>query len=217
MKKSTSSYDNVTIALHWCIGVGIMAIGALEILRHALPKGDLIREGLKPLHQPGGTILFALILIRIVWRLMLATPPDTAARISASTLVAKLTHIVLYVMMVSLPLLGMLSVFARGKPIDFGLFQIAMSLGGIGPYSGLLKSAHETLGYAILALAFVHALAALGHHYIVEDDVLLRMRFTRGRSSGAMPIWRTARLAVSNMLPAQHVSAARCGSGEYGV
>ena len=150
-------------------------------MRHEFPKGTLIREGLKPLHQPAGTVLFALIMVRIMWRATFGTTIDTAKR-NFSTYAAKLTHLALYAMMVGLPLLGMLSVFARGKPIDFGLFQLVMPLGDlIGPYAGLLKSAHEALGYGILLLAFVHAAAALGHHYVLKDDVLLRMRFTRSR------------------------------------
>lgn len=179
MQKRASKYDNVTVLLHWAIGIGIIAIGILEITRHEFPKGTLIREGLKPLHQSAGTVLFALILVRIMWRTTFGTTVAAAKRMDFSAYAAKLTHLALYVMMVTLPLLGMLSVFARGKSIDFGLFQIVMPLGNvIGAYSGLLKSAHETLGYGILLLAFVHAAAALGHHYLLKDDVLKRMRFT---------------------------------------
>jgi cytochrome b561 len=182
MQKRASTYDKVTVLLHWTIGIGILAIGMIEIMRHEFPKGTLIREGLKPLHQPAGTILFALIMVRIMWRATFGTTIDTAKRMTASATAAKLTHLALYAMMVALPLLGMLSMFARGKPIDFGLFQLVMPLGDlIGSYAGLLKSTHEAFGYGILLLAFVHAAAALGHHYVLKDDVLLRMRFPRSR------------------------------------
>ena len=181
MQKRASTYDKVTVLLHWTIGIGILAIGIIEIMRHEFPKGTLIREGLKPLHQPAGTVLFALIMVRIMWRATFGTTIATEKR-NFSGYAAKLTHLALYAMMVGLPLLGMLSVFARGKPIDFGVFQLVMPLGDlIGPYAGLMKSAHEALGYGILLLAFVHAAAALGHHYVLKDDVLLRMRFTRTR------------------------------------
>lgn len=185
MQKRASSYDKITVLLHWTIGLGILAIGIIEILRHEFPKGTFIREGLKPLHQPAGTVLFALILVRIMWRATLGTTVDAAKRMTASATAARLTHLTLYAMMVALPLLGMLSVFARGKPIDFGLFQLVMPLGSlIGPYAGLLKSAHESLGYGLLLLTFVHAAAALGHHYVLKDGVLLRMRFARSRRAG---------------------------------
>ena len=182
MQKRAFTYDKITILLHWTIGLGILAIGIIEIMRHEFPKGTLIREGLKALHQPAGTVLFALIMVRIMWRATLGSTIDAAKRMDFSAYAAKLTHLALYAMMVGLPLLGMLSVFARGKPIDFGLFQLVMPLGDlIGPYSRSMKSAHEALAYGILLLAFVHAAAALGHHYVLKDDVLSRMRFTRTR------------------------------------
>lgn len=182
MQKRASTYDNVTVLLHWTIGLGILAIGLIEIMRHEFPKGTFLREGPKSLHQPAGTVLFALIMVRIMWRATLGRTLDAAKRMDFSAYAAKLTHLALYAMMVGLPLLGMLSVFARGKPIDFGLFQLVMPLGDlIGPYASLLKSTHETLGYGILLLAFVHAAAALGHRYVLKDDVLSRMRFSRPR------------------------------------
>ena len=185
MQKRASGYDNVTVLLHWTIGIGIVAIGALEMLRHEVPKGTFLRGGLKALHQPAGAVLFALIMVRIAWRATFGTTIDAAKRMTVSAYAGKLTHLALYAMMVGLPLLGMLSVFARGKPIDFGLFQLVMPLGDlIGPYARAMKSAHEALAYGILLLAFVHAVAALGHHYVLKDDVLARMRFSRARRVG---------------------------------
>lgn len=182
MQKRASTYDTVTVLLHWTIGIGILAIGALELMRHEVPKGTFLRGGLKALHQPAGTVLFALIMVRILWRATFGSTIDAAKRMTASAYAGKLTHLALYAMMVGLPLLGMLAVFARGKPIDFGLFQLVMPLGDlIGPYARSMKSAHEALAYGILLLAFVHAAAALGHHYVLRDDVLSRMRFTRSR------------------------------------
>ena len=181
MQKRASTYDKVTVLLHWTIGIGIIAIGLLEMLRHEVPKGTFLRGGLKALHQPAGTVLFALIMVRIMWRATFGTTIDTVKR-NFSTYAAKLTHLALYAMMVGLPLLGILSVFGRGKPIDFGLFQLVMPLGDlIGPYARSMKSAHEALAYGILLLAFVHAVAALGHHYVLKDNLLLRMRFARSR------------------------------------
>jgi cytochrome b561 len=34
---------------------------------------------------------------------------------------------------------------------------------------------HEYIGWAIVILAFAHALAALYHHYVLKDRVLRRM------------------------------------------
>jgi cytochrome b561 len=38
-----------------------------------------------------------------------------------------------------------------------------------------LRELHENLGWAIIAVALLHALAALYHHYVLKDRVLERM------------------------------------------
>jgi len=42
-----------------------------------------------------------------------------------------------------------------------------------------IKELHEFLGQAVLAVAFLHAAAALWHHYVRKDDILVRMLPTR--------------------------------------
>ena len=76
-----------------------------------------------------------------------------------------------------MPLLGFAATFARGRPVDFGLFQIAspLSVSVSRDVARALKEAHGYLAEAILVIAFIHALAALWHHYVRKDDVLTRM------------------------------------------
>ena len=171
-------YDSVAILLHWLIGVSILAVGLVELFRRDIfAKGDPIRDALGAIHQPAGTVIFALILLRIVWRLTHPAPALPGTMRGWEMTVAKLTHLCLYAAMIAVPILGIATTFARGKPIDFGLFQIA------GPAFAVLskegartaKDIHEWLGQAILALAFFHAAAGLWHHSGRRDDVLTRM------------------------------------------
>jgi cytochrome b561 len=135
-----------------------------------------MREALKALHDPAGTVVFALILVRLVWRSS-HTPPETPSGPVWERYAAKVSHVVLYVMMIAVPLAGIAATFARGKPIDFGLFQLSLPFDATAKQSiaGALKEVHGSLGQAILVLAFLHAAAALWHHYVREDDVLMRM------------------------------------------
>lgn len=48
---------------------------------------------------------------------------------------------------------------------------------------GIFKEIHEVLGNVLLALAVLHVLAALKHHFIDHDEVLRRM-LPRARGSG---------------------------------
>lgn len=182
MPATNNRYSTVSIALHWIVGIGIIVIAAAEMLRGELPKGHAVREGLKFLHNPAGTVIFALVLVRIVWRLLSTAPGMPADMRPWEKFAANLTHLALYAVMIAIPLLGIVFTLARGRPIDFGVFQIAYPLTHIIDATTMkgMKSAHEWLGQAVLGLAFIHAAAALWHHYVRRDDVLTRMLPKRG-------------------------------------
>ena len=187
MSCTSKRFDRVSIFLHWSIGLGIIIVAAAEMLRGELPKGNAVREGLKFLHNPAGTVIFALVLVRVAWRLTHPAPgmpPDTPRWERCA---AKLSHLALYVAMIAIPLLGIVFTLARGRPIDFGWFQIAYPLNHVIGTATMkfLKGLHEWLGQAILGLAFIHAAAALWHHYVRRDDVLTRMLPRRNPASDA--------------------------------
>lgn len=177
MQTSPSRYDRISISLHWTIGLGIIAIAAVELLRGELfAKGSVPREALKALHEPAGIIIFGLIMLRLFWRATHDAPALQGMR-DWEQLTAKLTHWSLYLLMVAICLSGIATTFARGRPIDFGLFQIALpwDVAISRNVARSLKNIHGWLGEAILVIAFFHALAALWHHYVRKDDVLNRM------------------------------------------
>ncbi len=183
MSKTTGKYDNVTVALHWVIGIGILSLAGLELFRQEFPKGHFIREGLKAMHQPAGTALFVLIMFRLAWRMTMAKAPAMPSAKGLSHLAATLVHVALYGLMIGLPLLGLLYVFGSNKVVDFGPFVLALPLkDSLGGLAKSFRHWHETLGIAILVLGLVHAAAALMHHYVLKDGLLSRMRF--GRSGG---------------------------------
>lgn len=179
LHQERQTYDRITMVLHWSIAIGIVLLAGIELVRHELPKGSFFREGLKPIHQPAGTVLFGLILLRIMWRAFFARVPAEAGGALAQVL-GRLMHLVLHGLMIAIPLLGMLSVFAAGKSINLGLVQLVVPLQEpLGFAAKLLREWHEVLGIAILFVAGLHALAALFHHYVLRDDTLVRM--TGGR------------------------------------
>lgn len=173
---SVQRYDRVSVALHWTIAIGIFVLGGVELFRHEFPKGHFIREGLKAIHQPAGTVLFLLILVRLAWTATFQRKPIDAGHGKLQTGMAKLVHLGLYVLMISVPLAGLVSVFAGGKSVDFGLFQLVAPLNAsIAGYTRSLREVHEFLALSILALGLMHAAAALVHHYALGDNVLWSM------------------------------------------
>jgi cytochrome b561 len=177
-------YDLGTIAFHWVVGIGIILLAGTELIRHELPKGSFFRESLKAIHQPAGTALLALILLRVAYRLTVART-ISFAEAGRAGFMARMVHRLLYAMMLAVPLLGLAYVLGSGRSVDFGWFRLAppagLSLGGVAKAA---KELHEALGTGILLLAGLHAAAALFHHYVLRDDVLERMRPVVGLKSG---------------------------------
>ena len=76
----------------------------------------------------------------------------------------------------AVPLVGMAVQFARGNPLPvFGLFDIASPWSADRAFARNLKGIHELLAHGLLALAALHAAAALVHHWVFKDRALTRM------------------------------------------
>jgi cytochrome b561 len=76
-----------------------------------------------------------------------------------------------------LPLSGWLLVSAEGDPVTFfNWFAIpALPVPGGEASEDLIEEVHEILGNVLLALAGLHVLAGLKHHFMDRDNVLRRM------------------------------------------
>jgi cytochrome b561 len=90
---------------------------------------------------------------------------------------------VLYLLLVAQATTGFLFRWSQGHPVSFfGLFVIPSPF---GPFDRgerqQIHGIHEKIGWAIVIIAFAHALAALYHHYSLKDRVLMRMLPGDGR------------------------------------
>jgi cytochrome b561 len=131
---------------------------------------------MQSLHISLGVLLTAVVIARIVWRLM--PGHDRGSIVSGWVkLASKSVHYLLYLLLVIQASLGFAWRWAQGHEVGFfGLFGIP------GPYGALdrgtrhiLAQSHQYLAWAIVIIAFGHALAALYHHYSLKDRVLGRM------------------------------------------
>lgn len=147
--------------------------------------GRLMRQGVDPAtrsdivwHESLGIFILVLTVLRLLW---LAVRP-AAPRIPMAgwmELTARLTHVVLWVLLLALPATALLALGSESHPLTL--------LGGVRidrmPFiaeSGIAKLAdwgdvHQFLGDAIMWLAGLHAVAAIFHHVVLKDGVLLTM------------------------------------------
>ncbi len=172
-------YDRRTIWLHWLTAGLVVAqwLGAQTI--DWFPSGPW-RVDARSLHITGGLVLLTIFALRVVWRATDGRRLAAADR-GALHVVAKATHWGLYALVALTIALGIMNVWVRGDSI-YNLFTIPSIAPGDKALRGMIEDWHGTAATLILALAGLHAGAALVHRYVWKDGVLGRMLIARSSS-----------------------------------
>jgi cytochrome b561 len=165
-------YDGVAIGLHWTIALLILAAFLLGLTVDEFPKSW--DSAVVNTHVLLGLAVLALSIARLAWRLGHKPPPALKSGPLAEKL-AKPVHGLLYLLMLTVPLIGIPTLLYRGRGIDFGLFAIDPVLPRTPQMFRPLTEIHELSAYALLLLAGGHVLAALYHHLVLRDRTLARM------------------------------------------
>ena len=173
-------YKPASIALHWLMLLLIIAVYAAINLRELYPRGTEMRDAMKQWHFMLGLGVLLLVIIRIALRIGQPAPPISPAPSAMQALFAKVVHLALYAFMIGMPIGGWLMLSASGKPIPFFGLSLPALVAPDKALAGFVHDAHELIGTFGYGLIGLHALAALFHHYILKDNVLLRMMPRRG-------------------------------------
>jgi cytochrome b561 len=196
MNQAATRYTKTAKILHWLIAIAIFGMFVLGWYMSDLPKEapkqmayDLFDWGIftwqlaeeaSPrtfyfnLHKSIGVTIFALILIRIFWRISHKPPALIATYKAWERKLANGAHHLLYLLMVALPLSGIIMAVASKYGIKwFGIEFI----GGLDnkPLREAFKEVHEIVGIVILLVIIVHIIGALKHKFIDKDETLDRM------------------------------------------
>ena len=174
-----TNYDPVAIFLHWATAALVIAQITLAQTWDWFAKPT--RELMENTHMSFGVLLTAAVLARIVWRFI---PGHQVSSLEAGWLriASKGTHYLLYSLLVAEAALGFIFRWGGGKPMAFFGLGIPPLIGEISrPLRHQLREFHEWIGWTIIAIAALHALAALYHHYVLKDRVLERMLPGTGR------------------------------------
>lgn len=168
-------FSPAMIWLHWIVLILIVATYASIDLSDLFAKGSASRDFVKKLHFTLGLSVFALVAIRLLVRVGSQTPAILPKPPRWQEVMSTLTHILLYVFMIGMPLLGWLALSALGKPIPFFGLELPALIGPDKAFGKQLEHLHEFIGECGYYLIGLHAVAALFHHYVMKDNTLVRM------------------------------------------
>ena len=89
---------------------------------------------------------------------------------------AESVHYLLYVLIFAVPVSGWLMSSSMGfQTVWLGVLPLPDLVGKNKELADVLHEVHEMLNYLMLGLVFAHVGAALKHHFIERDDILVRM------------------------------------------
>lgn len=175
ISSSPSRYSAVAQGFHWVIAGLIVTQFTLAWMADDLPLG-MHKLALLARHKSFGMTVLMLAVLRLLWRLFNRPPELPAGMSKAERILAKSTHVLFYILLFAMPLTGWLMSSAKNYSVSwFGRFTWPDLIGKNEQAFELLKTTHHTLSWLLLAIAILHILAALKHHFWNKDDVLRRM------------------------------------------
>jgi cytochrome b561 len=181
LTRTSTAFPPGLRGLHWLMAAVIVAAWALGVRSGAF-EGPA-RGAAIGLHIAVASSVLLLAPLRVLMRLAGGVPALPAAMGGAARLAAHGVHVGLYVLMLALPMSGWLAVNSAGRPVSLmGFIDLPTLMAKNQALHERVETLHVALAWILAALVVLHVLAALKHHFIDRDDVLVRMlsRTARG-------------------------------------
>lgn len=173
MKLAATHFSLPMRLVHWTMAVMILAmlfvgVGMVTSVseRHVWLVG---------IHKPLGVAVLLLALVRLALRRHYGAPPLPAALPRWQRWAAQASHVLLYLLMVLMPLIGWAMVSAAGDPVVVGAWQLPSIVPADPLWFALLRRSHTVLAYLLFLTVLAHLAAALFHGLVRRDGVLSGM------------------------------------------
>jgi len=163
-------FHPVVRALHWLMAALILAMLFIGVamVSTAGPAYTMLIG----LHRPIGIALLLLVLIRLAVRLKTGAPALPADLPPPMALAAKASHVLLYLAIIGMPLIGWGMVSAAGYPARlFGAVVLPPLLPHDIALYAVLRTAHTVIAMLFFALILAHLAAGLYHALVRRDGV----------------------------------------------
>lgn len=175
IRNTSLSWGAISKSLHWLIVLLIVMQWVIMQRAEALPMGS-DKVFVIGMHKSFGMTIFALAIIRLVWRCMNPVPTLEGKAKRWERVLARGSHVLLYTLIFTLPLSGWLMSSARGFPVSwFNQFTFPDLVAKNEALYRQFQDLHHLLFAVLVCVALLHVAGALKHHFIDKNDVLKRM------------------------------------------
>jgi cytochrome b561 len=129
------------------------------------------------LHKSTGIVVFALVLVRLAWRLRHPPAPLPASVPGWQVLAASTVHRLLYACMILMPVTGMLGASHTKSGLVFFGLRLPRWRPPDDDIAEWFFGLHGWIVWLLVALVALHTLAAVKHLLVDRDRVFQRMWF----------------------------------------
>jgi cytochrome b561 len=175
MQTMATRYSQVAQLIHWATAILVLVAfiygpGGSEQRVYLLAR-DFDRQ----LHESLGLCVFTLLILRLSWRLF-DHRPEAAPQARWMHIMSTAVQGALYLLLFAVPASAIAGAWLEGHPLTLlAGIEIASPIGASHALGVAIANIHTWLGDAILWIAGLHAAAAIYHHVILKDTVLLTM------------------------------------------
>lgn len=181
-RNTEEGYGLIAVCLHWLIAATVLGLFGLGLWMVGLNYYDDWYRTAPWIHKSVGVLLFIALVTRLIWRLLDPPPPPEPTLSRFERQASLYVHALLYLLMMGVTISGYLISSADAQAVSvFGLFSVPATLTRLPEQTERAGDLHLALAIGLIALAALHALAAVKHHVIDRDRTLLRML---GRAKG---------------------------------
>jgi len=173
-----NQYSKIAKVLHWSVAGLIVGQYVLAKLAEYAERQDNLLDQLALLanHKSVGITILLLAVVRLVYRFNSSAPPLPDSMTTWQVNASKASHFLLYGFLFALPISGWLMSSATAYSVSwFNLIALPDFVAPNEMLADQLHAVHHYLAEALFVVAVIHLIAALKHHFIDRDEVLMRM------------------------------------------
>jgi cytochrome b561 len=171
-----ASYDSIAQAVHWLVAALAVIAVPLGWAIAGAPRNTPERDLFLLLHRSVGLTILAAMVFRTGWRWRHMPPPLPSDLARLDIALARVTHFILYLFLIMMPLAGYLNAAAAGHAVNlFGIVSVPPLLPENDRLSQVAIAIHLVGQYPLYLFIALHIAGALFHGAIRRDRIVERM------------------------------------------
>ena len=174
----TNPFSKIGLIIHWFVAIGIISLIFAGLIIHNLADDNAFKSIAMYMHKAFGIIILAIALPRFIYRLFKGLP-EAVSDSTPNPFFDKLAHLIQWALLLGaiiIPIAGIMLSRSAGYDTNFfGLFTIPGLSEKNEGLQNIASTVHELVAFLVLALASIHAIGAIKHHFIDKDSTLKRI------------------------------------------